>query len=205
MTFVAAFDLATATGVADGRVGDAAPRLWTWYLDDSGGERPARLAHLDKFLAAYFDKFKPDVVVYERPLGIAAIAGMMKNKIFITNEKTLGLLRGAIGVLEARACAAGVPQIIDVGIQEARKHLCGQARFPEGGAKAATIRACRALGWAPEDDNQADAAALWSLTCGRNNPRIAAALGRAYLAAKEDQTIVRRPKKEKGAGPLFQK
>lgn len=194
---VAAFDLATATGGAHGEVGDSRPLLWSWLLSDAGTERPARLAHLGRFLLAYFAEFKPALVVYEKPLGIAVIANMMGKGIYATSEDTLALLRGSIGVLEAIACMNGLApeNVRGIDIKDARGHLCGQRTFAKGTAKDATMRAAGALGWAPENDNEADAAALWSLACGQLNPRYAAALGRAHLAAKDPMPAKLREKK----------
>lgn len=201
---IAAFDIATATGCCDGEPGDS-PRLFTWYLSDGGDERHQRLAHFDKYLQAYFAEYKPAVVAYEKPLGIAVIGMMMAKKIYNTSEDTLLMLRGAIGVLEARASSAGVPVILPIDIKDARKHLCGQRTFPKGqDAKAATMRAAHALGWKPETNDEADSAAIWALVCAQQDPAKAAALTRAHLAAK-DVTIGRRSERvvRDGAGPLF--
>lgn len=198
------FDIATLTGACHGEVGGARPRLWTWALSDAGDARPDRLAHLDRFLTAYFAEFKPEVVAYEKPLSIGVIAGRMKHGIYNINEDTLLMLRGAIGVLEARAAAAGVPKIIQVDIKDARGHLCGQRTFPKGqDAKAATMRACAALGWRPASNDESDAAAIWSLVCAQENPAMAN-LTRAHLAAK-DMAIGRKSERvaRQSAGPLF--
>lgn len=200
---VSAFDIATCTGVCDGSVGET-PRLFSWWLVDGGDERPQRLAHLDRFLTAYFNEFKPEIVAYEKPLSIAVIAGRMKHGIYNINEDTLAMLRGAIGVLEARAAAAGIPRIIQVDIKDARKHVCGQRTFPKGqDAKAATMRAIAALGWRPETNDEADSAAIWALVCAQENPAMAS-ITRAHLAAK-DMTIGRKSERvaRQSAGPLF--
>lgn len=210
---IAAFDVATATGCADGRPADGKPRFWTWDLSDAGDARPQRLALLRRFCDSYFEQQRNerrqvDEVVYELPLGIGTIARMMAARQFNTSEDVLLMLRGAIGVLEGCAAHAGVPIIRGMDIKDARKHLTGQRTFPSGDAKDATTRGCRALGWRVENDNEADACALWSLACGQANPRLAAALGRAHLAAKDSpapaggrQTAKRRD--SAGALPLF--
>lgn len=200
--FIAAFDVATACGCADGSPGGGPPRLWTWYLDDAGDGRARRLAYLRRYLDAYFAETRVDEVVIEKPMGIAIIAAMMAKKIFRTSEDVLLTLRGAIGVVECCAAFAGVPAVRLIDIKDARGHLVGQRTFKDSDAKAATMRACQALRWAPEDDNQADAAAMWSLACGQQNPRLAAALGRAHLAAKE-APAPKRKALPPGAGPLF--
>lgn len=204
---VTTFDVATQVGAAHGSVGDPKPRLWTWCLIDGGAERHQRLAYFDRYLQAYFAEYHPDVVAFEKPLGIAAIAAMMNKGKFLTSEDTLALLRGALGILEARASAAGVPQIIGIDIKSARGHLVGQRTFPKGqDAKAATMRAAMALGWEPENNDEADAAAIWALVCAQIDPARAAMMTRAHHAAK-NMEIGRRGQRgnraDPGAGPLF--
>lgn len=198
--FIAAFDVATACGCADGVPGQR-PRLWTWDLSDAGEGRPRRLAYFRRYLDAYFSEQRVDEVIYELPMNIATIAGMFAKKIFVTNEKALGLLRGAIGVLECCAAYAGVPIVRGIDVKDARLHLVGQ-RSAAGEGKGAAFRACTALGWEPQNEDESDAAALWSLACGQQNPRLAAALGRAHLAAKE-APAPKRKALPPGAGPLF--
>lgn len=176
MTLIAAFDLASATGCADGRVGDQKPRLWSWYLTDAGGERPARLALLRRFCDKYFEEFKPDKVAYELPMSIAVISGMMAKGKFLTSENVLATLRGAIGVLECCAAHAGITHIEGINVNDARKHFCGRRTFPKGTGKEEVAKVCRSLGYNAESDNESDAAAIWSLMCAKDNPRIAAAL-----------------------------
>lgn len=197
---ILALDLATTTGGADGAPGSK-PRLWTWVLSDGGDDRPSRLGYLQRFLTAYFAENPTDEMVYEKPLGIAMIANMFARKIFVTNEDTLGMLRGAIGVAEACAAVAGVPIIRSMDVQDARKHLLGQRRFgTKNEGKQLAFAACKSFGWAPANLDEADAAALWSLACGQHNPRLAAAMGRAHLTAKPE---ARASKHKPGDGPLF--
>ncbi len=198
---ICALDLATSTGAADGLVGDQKPRLWTWCLSDAGEGRPERLAYLRRFVDSYIAECQPDQIVYEKPLGIAVIASMMAKRIYMTSEDTLAFLRGSVGVVESCAGFAGIP-VHGLDIKAARGHLVGQRTFKDGNAKDATMRACRALGWAPENNDESDAAALWSLACGQANPRLAAALGRAHMAAK-DTPVVTRASRGAKALPLF--
>lgn len=205
--FIAAFDLATATGCADGYPDQKAPRLWSWYLDDAGSERAHRLAYLWRFCDSYFIQQKSlglpvDEVVYEKPLGIAVIAQMMAKRLYNTSEETLSTLRGSIGVLEACAAHHGIRVIRGMDIKDARKHLTGQRTFPDGNAKQATLRASHALGWNPQNDNEADASALWALAVGQANP-LYAEVTRAAHMAKEEPVQRKKGKAAPGAGPLF--
>lgn len=187
LPYIAAFDLATATGVADSHHGIDKPRLWTWHLDDAGSERAPRLGYLWRLLDAYFAEVKHIgpagvIVAYELPLSIGVIANRMKAGIFNTSEATLATLRGSIGVLEACASHHGITDIRPIVVQDARKHLTGQRTFRDIDPKDAVMKAAGSLGWDPQNDNEADAAAIWSLVLGLSNPRLAH-LGRADVAS----------------------
>lgn len=207
--FIVAFDLATATGCADGYVDQAKPRLWSWYLDDAGSDRAARLAYLWRFCDTYLTNQKAvlghpvNELVYELPMNIATIAQMFARKIFVTNENTLATLRGSIGVIEACGAHHGIKTVRGMDIKDARKHLVGQRTFPNGEAKAVTLRAVKALGWNPDNNNESDAAALWSLAAGQANPRLADAT-RAHLAAKPVEEKTRRAPRNPNRGTLFE-
>jgi hypothetical protein len=199
---ILALDLATETGAADGLTTDQKPRLWSWYLADAGEGRPRRLAFLRRFVDSYLAEFKPDLVVFELPLNIATIASMMAKGIYVTKEDTLAFLRGSIGVVECCAGFAGV-EIRGVDIKTARKHLTGRATYPDGGAKDATMRACRALGWNAANHNESDAAALWSLAVGQSNPKMAAAV-RAAMGGEDATGAPPAVKRKRGSrGDLF--
>jgi hypothetical protein len=196
--FIAAFDVATATGCCDGFAdGGTPPRFWTWRMEDAGNGRPRRLAYMRRFLDSYFAQQRVDEVVYELPLSIGFIVQMMKNGKFVTSEDVLMMLRGQIGVLECCAAYAGVPTVRGIDIKDARKHLTGQRTFPDGNAKDMTTRACRMLGWAVENADEADAGALWSLACGQHNPRLAAATRAAHMGADADAAESPRSRKRR--------
>jgi Holliday junction resolvasome RuvABC endonuclease subunit len=46
-------------------------------------------------------------------------------------------------------------------VQTIRLAVMGRGRFPTGTAKAHVMAWCNARGWAPEDDNAADAMVAW--------------------------------------------
>jgi hypothetical protein len=189
--FIAAFDVATATGCCDGLADGSPPRFWTWHLSDAGEGRPRRLAYLRRFCDAYFAQQRVDEVIIELPLPIVVAARIG------SDDNTQLLLRGGFGVVEACAAFAGVPLVRAVDIKAARGHLLGRRTFPAGEAKKATMRGCRALGWAVEDDNQADAGALWSLAVGEHNPRMAAATRAAHMGADDVPNAPRSTRKRR--------
>jgi hypothetical protein len=167
LMLISAFDIATVTGGADGDP-NGKPRAWHWNLKEAGDSRPLKLAMLRDYTDRYLAEHKPDAVFYERGLGLAAAMeiGM--------SDDTMALLRGAIGVVESCAAAARIKRIEAIGVQDARRHLLGAGRIPKGEGKKLVMERCRMLGWAPQNNDQADALCLWSLACAKMSPAMAA-------------------------------
>jgi hypothetical protein len=172
---IAAFDIATFNGCADGRAGGR-PRSWSWDLAKAGKERPGRLAMLRDYADRYFAEARPDAVFYEKPLPIAALFAQVQKMGFQASfrmgatDETIGMLRGAIGVIEASAAKAKVPYIDGLDVQAARRSLTGLGKFPKGEGKDIVFDWCRRLGWNPANTDESDAMAIWSLGCGKMSP-----------------------------------
>jgi hypothetical protein len=158
-TLIAAFDIATHTGVCFGPVGGK-PKLMTWDLYKGGTSRPWRLYYLAQCLERFFSENSIDVLRYEAAMSIA-----VANRVG-SSEATQMLLRGAIGVVECEAARARIPDIGSFTVHAARKHL-GAVGKPE------VMRICRMLRVKVANDNEADAFAGWSYACGLANPRLA--------------------------------
>jgi hypothetical protein len=168
---IAAFDVATATGVCLGAPGGK-PKTWTWELSDAGDSRPAKLEYFWRLLDGAFSALALDALYYEQPLELRVLMEIG------AKDETVALLRGAIGVLEAWAYGAGIRKIEAIPVQAARKALTGRATFPKttGGkstAKFAIQRYAHILGVNVETEHEADAFCVWNYACCLNNPRIA--------------------------------
>lgn len=172
---IAAFDLATVTGVCDGTVGSK-PRLFSWYLADGGPSRPARLAELHRFLGRYFAKEPCDGVVYEAPMPLGMLTSK-KDKRVMMSEANVAFARGAIGVLEA-TCHEFKKPVEALGVMDARACVLGwRTNRTSEKTKARVVREARILGAKDaENDNETDAWVLWSYACARANPRLAVAM-----------------------------
>lgn len=189
---IAAFDLATATGVCDGAVGGK-PRVFSWYLDDAGKGRPARLAMLMGFLERYFASQPCDGVAYEAPMPLGMLNSHphkgKKNRGFFTStaaaegdsgfmisEANVAFARGAIGVLEAICAKYGKP-VQPVAVQDARESVLGWRtnRDKTIETKKRVIRDVRSFGIEVDGDNEADGYVVWAYACALQNPRLAAA------------------------------
>ena len=148
-----ALDIATNMGIAVGNAGGA-PRAWSLSLGKAPDERRFSkiLVAVSKLLAEH----QPDLVAIEAPIG-----GGMKSDYLV------GLAACARGVCHMRGIKAEVCAISTV-----RKHFLGKhlttKHFPGKTAAAAkkaikvqVIARCGLLGWPVEDDDCADACAIW--------------------------------------------
>ena len=163
---------ATATGVCFGPVSTAKPRLLTFDMHEGGQSRPERLAWFYTKLRGFFGDNHIDQVRYERPMNVA-----VASKLGV-NDDTITLLHGAVAILEVCAVRADIMDINNFSVQDARHHLTGQRTHGRTKAgknlgKEAVMRACRMLRVDAKNDNEADAYAGWSYSCGLANPRIA--------------------------------
>ena len=176
---VAAFDVATMTGCADGHTGGR-PRSWSWDLSRAGNARPARFAMLRDYADRYLTENRPDCVFYERGLPMGALfaqvekLGVQASFRMGASDETIGFLRGAIGVLEASAAKAKIPHIEGLDVQAARRYLTGVGKFPKGEGKETVFQWCQRLGWDPANMDESDALAIWAMGCGQMSPAMAA-------------------------------
>jgi len=169
---IAAFDIATKTGVCWGRVGCDKPQLATWDMHLAGEMRRARFSLFFEYCREFFQDEQIDQLWYESPMMLGAMHQVG------ASEETISLLRGLIAVLELMAYRSGIAHVEAFTVQAARKHLTGTGTFkntrsnPKAG-KAAVMRVCEMLRIPATNDNEADAFAGWSYACGLANPRIA--------------------------------
>lgn len=146
---VLALDIATRTGVAvDHPRLDGRPQLSTLVLPrGEPDEYGPRFGAFERGLVDLIAVHRPAVVVFEAPLfgGVRMHAG------------TAHLLIGLASIAELVAWRAGL-DVLQGNVQGARKHFCGSGRAK----KQDVLEKCRLLGWVADNDNEGDAAALWS-------------------------------------------
>lgn len=152
---ILALDLALTTGWALGTPMDKVPTSGSIKIarDD------ASMAKLFCDWRVYLRDFlllHPDItlVVFESPL----LPFMKQGK---TNIDTLRRLIGLAAVTEELLYSLGKYDIREARVADVRSHFIGSNRHKRAEAKTLTIRRCRQLGWEPQDDNAADALALW--------------------------------------------
>lgn len=153
---LAAFDVASATGVAFGGQGSSCPSFITWKLPP--------LSDLDRAMVSLFDS-------------VSQLLGLIKAKhvyieapLYITGRSQQTAL-DLISLAAVARCAAHRhgARVRLVHVQTVRKHFVGAGR-PEN-PKQAVMQRCRLLGWTPADDNQGDAGALWAYGMAQVYPK----------------------------------
>ncbi|MFY0633656.1 MAG: hypothetical protein JXQ91_07585 [Vannielia sp.] len=162
---VLALDIASTTGAAVGDTGGA-PKAWSFNLGK--GSNGLRYARLMQMIWNVCKEHSPDLVAIEAPT-----AGNY------TNQFLVGLA----------ACAEGTALMAGSKVQvcmspSIRKHFLGKhltaKDFPhlkrpaaKKAIKGQVMARCALLGWEAEDDNAADALALWSYACAQHDPKFA--------------------------------
>lgn len=146
---IGALDLATASGWAVDAEGGGHPRLGTFRLPDVA--RGHAFLAFEKFLYEFLHDNHVERVAVEKPMFVPAPGR------FVYEETSLKLI-GLVALTESVTAALGLPPVELVGVTTIRKYFCGHGR-----AKKPDVMArCRQLGWAFANDNESDAAALWS-------------------------------------------
>jgi hypothetical protein len=159
---ILALDLAGVTGVAVGAPGGA-PTAWSVDLGKSRSE-DARFSKALVLTHKLIETHKPDLIAIEAPVG---------------GPKTSHFLVGLVACV--RGCAFNRKVRVEAyNIASIRKHFCGghvtsaayghlEPKRRKAAARAAgknlVMQRCRQLGWQADDDNAADAAALWDYAC----------------------------------------
>lgn len=157
-----ALDLASVTGVAVGSPGGA-PTTWSVDLGKARSE-DLRFSQALILTHKLIERHKPDLIAIEAPVG---------------GPKTSHFLVGLVACV--RGCAFNRKVRIEAyNIASIRKHFCGghitsaayghlepkrRKNAARAAGKNAVIQRCRQLGWTVDDDNAADAAALWDYAC----------------------------------------
>lgn len=153
-----ALDIASLTGWALGGPADGAPRTGTWLLhglDDYGLDRS--LATLHETVREFCRCHAVEIVAIEAPMTPQG-----------RSAHTATALISLVAVARAAVQRHGA-RLRLVHVQTVRKHFVGQGR-PDN-PKQAVMDRCRLLGWQFEDDNAADAAALWAYAMSLHYPK----------------------------------
>lgn len=162
---ILALDTGTNTGWAFGSVGER-PRFGSRRFGNADASVEYRWHLASEWLIGVLEKAQPDIYVYEEPTPEFFHKGK-------TNNHTQMFLKGLIGVFGAAAYSR-VPRKVSAEVHKIRYHFINQNPKRDI-AKRMTKAKCRELGWETNDDNEADALALWSYTRAMLCPEMAVA------------------------------
>ena len=161
---ILALDIATTVGIA---VGDASgnPTAWSETLGKKGQDDLLFSRSL-VLTSKLIEQHKPDLIAYEGAVG---------------GDRTSHYLVGIIACIRGCATNRGIP-LLGCNIGAIRKHFIGQhitsAQYKHlrkgaakatarADAKAAVQRQCKVLGWQADNEDAADACAVWSFAVGQ--------------------------------------
>lgn len=158
---ILALDLATTTGWALGE-DHLAPAHGRFSLPSCGENYGVFAAEFWRWLAGRLVRHEPRLVAYEKPIHLPT------DKLH-----TVRRLYSLATVTEMVCVAKGV-QVVSYGLDEIRTNFVGplhRKRFPgRDNIKRAVIAECRARGWNPNGDDDADALALLDLARVKHVP-----------------------------------
>lgn len=175
---ILALDLARRMGWSYGTPGTL-PRHGSVTLGPPGSDIDTIGAAFVRWLTD-FKKLNPvDVLYVEAPVSASHMAGK-------TNATTLLNLYGLYALSVVIGKMAGIGKRRIASVQHVRKHFLGTARPAD--KKKAVIARCRQLGWQPEDDNAADALALWDFACAVEAPGVAIATAPLFARTPKIQS-----------------
>jgi len=161
---IAALDIATTCGHAVGCLGEI-PRAGSIRLGVIARDPPQEVfATAIEWAVAFFERERPDILIIEAMLPPQA----MLNK---TSRQVRDRLAGLHGIMLGCARRAGVAEFVHVTVGDIRRHFIGDGSLKRNAAKREVIRRCVQLGWPAEDDNAADALAIWSYACALLDPK----------------------------------
>jgi hypothetical protein len=168
VTDILALDLATVTGFARGKIGEKPKCGSVDFYNNTRGFSDAI------FAAAYAWVWEllrppPDIMIMESMLPPEAMKGA-------TSRAVRDRLAGLHGVARAAAHRRGVGEVSIATTSNIRAHFIGDSSLHRMQAKKAVIERCKMLQWEVANDNEADAAALWSYACALIDPAQALAM-----------------------------
>jgi crossover junction endodeoxyribonuclease RuvC len=164
---ILALDLASRTGWAVGDPTDARPASGSIRFATPGASLGTVYSGCRQWLSD-FVAADPEIrlIVFEAPMAPQHMAG-------VTTAHIIRILIGLCAVTEEFAYSRGL-DVREAKVSDVREHFLGTNRIKRKEAKASTIASCHRLGWAPADDNAADALALWHYQASIFDPKLAA-------------------------------
>lgn len=158
---VLAIDCGTTSGAAFDGV-DGRPVAQTWRgaahaLDPD--EFGPRYTAFRQWIEDLINVARPDLIAFEAPL-------VLHGSRTMTNPNTARVLLGLAAIAEQVADAYGI-RCCEVHVSTIKKFWTGTGRAE----KSAMVARCRQLGWQVQNDNEADAMALFAFAKASVDPK----------------------------------
>ena len=152
---IAALDIATLTGVCVGEP-EEVPQLSHNSFPSTGPDIGRFLDAGEVWIRSFLQAIQPALVVFEAPVLPQT-----------TQIATVRKLHGLAGVIEMVCYREGV-EVAEAHLQSVKKALTGKgnAKKPE------MVAACRAYGFSPAVEDEADAFGVWLLTVRTRHPKL---------------------------------
>ena len=163
---VLALDLATRTGWAIGEPGKT-PVSGSIRFASQGASHEAIFARAFAWAGEIIENNAPTTIVWEAPMPTSFNRGR-------TTSDVTTILFGLPAIVGAAAYRLGIYDVRKANTKDVRNHFIG-CNPKRARAKPLVMRQCRAMGWEVEDDNEADALAVWHFMCSILEPKLAVA------------------------------
>lgn len=149
---VVGLDIATVTGVCLGSPGQA-PVFWTENLGKARSH-DERFSNVLRLAHKLIKEHEVGAIGIEAPI-------IVPNRDRKSNNE---LLMGLIACVRGWAATKGIPcQTFEIASID--KHFLGHRIKGRAERKAANLARCRLLGWSPQNEDEADAGAVFDMTC----------------------------------------
>jgi hypothetical protein len=183
-------DLATVTGVAEWSP-STGPRFYSVRFASPGDEHPETFGRARRWIDDRLRLSDVAAIYAEAPLRLGAAVGQ-------TNADTVLRLTGLWAVISSAAKVWRI-KYRDVNVQEARRAFIGKGQLRREEAKARVMQMARAVGWQPENLDEADAAAVLFYALTREAPgavpAVSPMLQHQVATAAENERILREQQK----------
>ncbi|PYF05007.1 hypothetical protein BJ122_102233 [Rhodopseudomonas faecalis] len=158
---ILALDLAKTTGWAYGAPGEE-PIYGSVTFGNENTTRARVLRNCREWMVSFLVASPARLVVFEAPLTPGQLQGH-------TNIDSIRLLIGIAETVDELLFDRA--DVREARVSDVRTFFLGTNRIKRADAKDATKYKCRKLGWSPQDDNAADALALWCYQAAHMAPQ----------------------------------
>jgi hypothetical protein len=171
---VFAFDLASRAGYAEGTPGGV-PSFGSVRFAPPGSPQHDIAAGAIKWVATRFKADPPRCFVFEAPELFRLRSGK-------ATRATIEVLFGLPFAVSGAAKLCGVQDIQEASPNDVRAWFLGtKKRLKREEAKRAVVAECHRRGWRVENDDEADACAIWAYVCAVKVPALRDAAASAPL------------------------